>query len=96
MDRTFVAQQQRTPVFQLGLELWRDHVVRNKQIAERLLSILLDLVHKERSGETIDRGLFRSITQVGGWEHIGWVHTGGEEPIVCGCVHVVCECARHA
>lgn len=36
MDRTFVAQQQRTPVFALGLELWRNHVVRSKHIAPRL------------------------------------------------------------
>ncbi|KAF5838342.1 Cullin [Dunaliella salina] len=64
MDRTFVAQQQRTPVFALGLELWRNHVVRSKQIAERLRTVLLDLVHRERSGETIDRALFRSITQM--------------------------------
>lgn len=64
MDRTYVAQQQKTPVFQLGLELWRDHVIRNKQINERLLAILMDLVHKERTGEMIDRGLVRSTTQV--------------------------------
>lgn len=64
MDRTFVAQQQRTPVFALGLELWRNHVVRSKQIAERLRTVLLDLVQRERSGETIDRALFRSITQM--------------------------------
>ena len=36
MDRTFVSQQQRTPVFALGLELWRNHVVRSKQIVPRL------------------------------------------------------------
>lgn len=48
MDRTFVVQQSKTPVFALGLELWRDHVVRNRAIAERLLSILMSLVGKER------------------------------------------------
>ena len=64
MDRTYVAQQQKTPVYTLGLELWRDNVVRNTHIQQRLLAILLDLVLKERSGEVIDRGLFRSITQV--------------------------------
>lgn len=78
MDRTYVAQQQRTPVFQLGLQLWHEHVVRDKQISERLLAILLDLVNKERTGETIDRGLFRSITQVGGTEF--------DHEAVVGCV----------
>lgn len=48
MDRTFVVQQQKTPVFALGLELWRDVVVRNQHISERLLSILLQLITKER------------------------------------------------
>lgn len=75
MDRTYVAQQQRTPVFTLGLELWRNHVVRSKHIAERMRSVLLELVHKERMGETIDRALFRSITQVGGW--LAWWARGG-------------------
>jgi len=27
-------------------------------------TVLLELIHKERMGETIDRALFRSITQV--------------------------------
>ncbi len=54
----------KTPVYQLGLELWRDHVVRNPHIRERILSILIDLVLKERTGEMIDRSLFRSITQM--------------------------------
>jgi cullin 3 len=64
MDRTYVSQQQKTPVYPLGLELWRDHVVRNPHIRERMLSILLDLVHKERSGEMVDRSLIQSTTQM--------------------------------
>ncbi len=64
MDRTYVAQQHKTPVFQLGLDLWRDHVVHNKHIKERLLVILADLIHRERTGEIIDRSLIRSTTQV--------------------------------
>lgn len=65
MDRTYVLQQQRLPVFALSLDLWRSHVVHSKKIAERLRAVLLDLVQREREGETIDRALFRSITQVG-------------------------------
>eukprot|EP00798_Chlamydomonas_sp_ICE-L_P002801 gene2801-12676_t len=64
MDRTYVGTQQKTPVFQLGLELWRDHVVRNKVIGERLISVLLELVCKERNGETTDKSLIRSTTQM--------------------------------
>ncbi len=65
MDRTYVTQQQKTPVFQLGLELWRDNVVRNTHIRGRLQAILLDFVLKERTGDVINRSLFRAITQVG-------------------------------
>lgn len=34
MDRTYVTQQHKTPVFQLGLDLWRDHVVHNATIQQ--------------------------------------------------------------
>jgi cullin 3 len=64
MDRTYVTQQAKTPVFQLGLDLWRDVVVRHRAIRERLLGTLLDLVRRERAGEVIDRALFKSTTQV--------------------------------
>ncbi|GIL75860.1 hypothetical protein Vretimale_5569 [Volvox reticuliferus] len=64
MDRTFVVQQQKTPVFALGLELWRDVVVRNRQISERLLKILMQEITKERQGEVIERGLIKSVTQM--------------------------------
>jgi hypothetical protein len=34
MDRTYVTQQHKTPVFQLGLDLWRDHVVHHPVIQQ--------------------------------------------------------------
>lgn len=64
MDRTYVNQRQKTPVHELGLKLWRDHVVRNTATKTRLLKTLQELVYQERTGEAIDRGLIRSITQM--------------------------------
>lgn len=64
MDRIYVKHQQKVPVHQLGLDKWRDVVIRNKQLSERLLGTLLDLVRKERTGDVIDRALMRSITMV--------------------------------
>lgn len=64
MDRIYVKHQNKVPVHQLGLDKWRDVVVRNKRVRERLLTTLLDLVQKERTGEVIDRALMRSITMV--------------------------------
>ena len=65
MDRVYVKHQNKTPVHQLGLNKWRDVVVRDRRIKERLLKLLLEHVHRERTGELIDRNLMRSITQVG-------------------------------
>jgi Cullin family len=109
MDRIYVRHQHKVPVHQLGLNLWRDTVVRNPRIQvfktaqplgavfavvvlhsihymtrhsqqcsvrtinasrvwnmqDRLQSILLEMVTRERSGDVIDRSLMRSITMVG-------------------------------
>ncbi|XP_074274570.1 cullin-3A-like [Silene latifolia] len=64
MDRTFVPSTHKTPVYELGLNLWRDNVIHSSNIQPRLLSTLLDLVLKERTGEVINRGLMRNITKM--------------------------------
>lgn len=64
MDRTYVTNFNKTPVHELGLNLWRDNIVRSSKIRDRLLDTLLDLVHRERTGEVINRGLMRNITKM--------------------------------
>ncbi len=64
MDRIYVKHQNKAPVTQLGLDLWRDCVVRRRGIRERMLAMLLDLIHRERTGDIIDRALLRAITTV--------------------------------
>jgi len=64
MDRIYVQRNNKAPVHQLGLDLWRDNIVRQPQIQERLLTILLEFIHRERLGEVIDRALIRSVTQM--------------------------------
>ncbi|XP_074309731.1 cullin-3A [Silene latifolia] len=64
MDRTFVPSTHKTPVYELGLNLWRDHVIHSSNIQPRLLNTLLDLVLKERTGEVINRGLMRNIIKM--------------------------------
>ena len=64
MDRIYVKHQRKAPVTQLGLDLWRDCVVRRRGIRERMLAMLLDLVQRERSHDIVDRALLRSITTV--------------------------------
>ncbi|CAI0402055.1 unnamed protein product [Linum tenue] len=64
MDRTYIPSNHKTPVHELGLNLWRDNIVRSSKIQTRLLNTLLDLVHRERTGEVIDRGLMRNIIKM--------------------------------
>ncbi|WOK93273.1 cullin-3A-like [Canna indica] len=64
MDRTFVPSSRKTPVYELGLNLWRDNIIHYSKIQDRLLNTLLELIHKERTGEVIDRGLMRNITKM--------------------------------
>ncbi|URD76839.1 Cullin protein neddylation domain [Musa troglodytarum] len=51
MDRTFVPSSCKTPVHELGLNLWRDNIIRDSKIKSKSLDTLLDLIHRERTGE---------------------------------------------
>ncbi|KAK9804506.1 hypothetical protein WJX73_000815 [Symbiochloris irregularis] len=62
MDRIYVKHQHKACVQDLGLELWRDCVLRQPSIKPRLLATLLGLVRRERGGEVIDRSLMRAST----------------------------------
>ena len=45
-----MAAQKKTPVYERGLQIFRDEVTRNPKIKDRLLQMLLDLVQRERQG----------------------------------------------
>ncbi|KOM31428.1 hypothetical protein LR48_Vigan01g098300 [Vigna angularis] len=64
MDRTYIPSTQKTPVHELGLNLWKENVIYSSQIRTRLLNTLLELVHSERTAEVIDRGIMRNITKI--------------------------------
>ena len=64
MDRTFIPSTHKTPVHELGLNLWRDNIIHSSKIQTRLQNTLLDLVLIERNGEVINRGLMRNITKM--------------------------------
>ena len=50
-----------TPVFDVGLESFRDNVVADREIVSRIKKLLLENVHKEREGEIIDRNTMRGV-----------------------------------
>eukprot|EP00276_Gloeochaete_wittrockiana_P009950 CAMPEP_0184657638 /NCGR_PEP_ID=MMETSP0308-20130426/20785_1 /TAXON_ID=38269 /ORGANISM="Gloeochaete witrockiana, Strain SAG 46.84" /LENGTH=732 /DNA_ID=CAMNT_0027095707 /DNA_START=65 /DNA_END=2263 /DNA_ORIENTATION=- len=64
MDRTYVMTSKKTPVYELGLQLFRDNVARNGRIKNRLQTTLLSMIHKERNCEQVEWLLLRSITQM--------------------------------
>ncbi|XP_058775317.1 cullin-3A-like [Vicia villosa] len=64
MDRTYVPSTQKTPVYELGLNLWRENVIYSNQIRTRLSSTLLELVYSERVGEDVNVELIRNITKM--------------------------------
>lgn len=64
MDRTFIPSTHKTPVHELGLNLWRDNIIHFSKIQTRLLDTLLDLILRERTGEVINRGLMRNIIKM--------------------------------
>ena len=64
MDRTYVASQKKVPVYERGLQIFRDEVCRNARIKDRLLEMLLDLVQRERQGEMIERSLVKTVTSM--------------------------------
>ena len=64
MDRVYVQQNNCENVYNLGLILFRDKVVRYGCISNHLRATLLDLIMKERKGEVIDRLAVRNACQM--------------------------------
>ncbi len=55
LDRVYVAQNKVDNVFNLGLVIFRDQVVRFGGIRDHLRKTLLDMILRERRGEMVDR-----------------------------------------
>jgi len=59
MDRTYVPQHNKTKVYDLGLQIFRDSIARHPLVKERLKVLLLANIKAEREGELVDRSLLR-------------------------------------
>ena len=64
MDRVYVQQNNCENVYNLGLMLFRDKVVRYGSISSHLRQTLLDKIMKERRGEVIDRLAVKNACQM--------------------------------
>jgi len=64
MDRVYVQQNNVDNVYNLGLMIFRDQVVRYPSIRDHLQHTLLEMVAKERRGEVVDRGAVKNACQM--------------------------------
>ncbi|TRY73733.1 hypothetical protein TCAL_06696 [Tigriopus californicus] len=64
MDRVYVQQNNCENVYNLGLSLFRDQVVRYGGIGNHLRHTLLDMIMKERRGEKTDRLAVKNACQM--------------------------------
>ncbi|KAG5459942.1 MAG: Cullin repeat-like-containing domain protein, partial [Olpidium bornovanus] len=51
-------------VYELGLDLFRDRIVRLPKLKRHLIYTLLKQIQLERDGEVIDRGVLKSVTHI--------------------------------
>ena len=54
-DRVYVQQHDVENVYNLGLMIFRDHIIHHSLIREKLTTTLLEMVARERRGEVVDR-----------------------------------------
>jgi cullin 3 len=64
MDRTYVVQQKKDDVYNLGLKIFLSEIARHPQVKERLLNLLLRDIQQERDGELIDHSLIKNVLQM--------------------------------
>lgn len=64
MDRVYVAQNKIENVYNLGLHLFRDSIVRFDCIRDHLRETLLNMVREERRGELIDKSAIKNACKM--------------------------------
>lgn len=64
MDRAYVPKKKAKSVHDLGVALFRDHVVRDEKLHSRIVDTVLSKIDCERNGEAIDPHLIRSVIRM--------------------------------
>jgi len=59
MDRNFVSQYKKVPVYEMGLMIFRENVSGHQRVKTRLLTLMLDNIAAERRGEQVDKILLK-------------------------------------
>jgi len=65
LDRVYVLQNSTIlSIWDVGLQLWRLHIMGNKIIQTKTVDGLLFLIENERNGEAVDRSLLKSLLRM--------------------------------
>ena len=64
MDRTYVVQQKKRPVYEVGLMAFREKIWERKDVKGRVERMLMAEVGRERDGELIVRGVMKNVLQM--------------------------------
>uniref|UniRef100_A0A8D8NJT0 Cullin-4A n=1 Tax=Culex pipiens TaxID=7175 RepID=A0A8D8NJT0_CULPI len=65
LDRTYVLQNPTVhSIWDMGLELFRDHIAMNTLVQARTVEGILILIEKERNGDAVDRALLKSLLRM--------------------------------
>eukprot|EP01052_Picozoa_sp_SAG31_P014213 SAG31_NODE_875_length_11316_cov_8.924044_2_plen_826_part_00 len=67
LDRSWVAKQVGgtvKEVFEMGLELFQDNIVRDQRICGRMLSTMLEYIRKERGGAIVPRDIAKTVVDM--------------------------------
>jgi cullin 3 len=61
LDRTYVVFQKLVPIYEMGICIFREKIIHDPSIGERLRTVILANITNERNGELIDTLLLRGI-----------------------------------
>ncbi|CAM6110045.1 unnamed protein product [Calypogeia fissa] len=64
MRNAYSPNHPKPPLQQVGLDLWKQHIMREPNTRDRFVKAVLELVHRERTGKVIDRRLMRSLMEM--------------------------------
>lgn len=65
LDRTYVLQNSSIlSIWDMGLDLFRQHIISDKVVETRTVDGLLRLIERERNGEAVDRQLLKSLLRM--------------------------------
>eukprot|EP00667_Euglena_gracilis_P008914 EG_transcript_9038 len=65
MDKNYVPQVKKLGVYDLGVKLFADCVLKDRKVSERMRTLTLEIIHQERNGEMApQRMLLKTLTKM--------------------------------